>query len=182
MLPVSLDEKRVKANIKVSSTETGNIFGTIVYENSSNAEKSVVNLSDIQLNIMDYIRPAVCKHDDFRSMWAEFEWENKVAINTNITDLKEFLEHITSCAHMTCLGDPFDNNAGATNFLAANLYAKSIFGEDALVNLSVERKEDANSDVKLNGYIRIRSKTQGIALSLGDRITASQRVLATREE
>ena len=37
-----------------------------------------VNLSDIQLDIMDYIRPAECKAEDFRSMWAEFEWENKV--------------------------------------------------------------------------------------------------------
>jgi len=46
-----------------------------------------------------------------------------------------------------------------------------VFGEDALVNVSVEKKEDG----KLGGYIRIRSKTQGIALSLGDRITAIQR-------
>jgi hypothetical protein len=36
-----------------------------------------------------------------------------------------------------------------------------------------EKKEDA--DGKISGYIRIRSKTQGIALSLGDRITAVQR-------
>lgn len=48
-----------------------------------------------------------------------------------------------------------------------------MFGEDALVNVSVERKDD--NDGKLHGYIRIRSKTQGIALSLGDRITAVQR-------
>lgn len=54
-----------------------------------------------------------------------------------------------------------------SNFLAANLYARSVFSEDALVNVSVEKKED--SDGKLSGYIRIRSKTQGIALSLGDR-------------
>jgi coatomer subunit beta len=60
-----------------------------------------------------------------------------------------------------------------SNFLAANLYARSVFGEDALVNVSVEKKEDA--DGKISGYIRIRSKTQGIALSLGDRITAVQR-------
>jgi coatomer subunit beta len=60
-----------------------------------------------------------------------------------------------------------------SNFLAANLYARSVFGEDALVNVSVERKEDG--DGKLSGYIRIRSKTQGIALSLGDRITTVQR-------
>lgn len=49
----------------------------------------------------------------------------------------------------------------------------SVFGEDALVNVSVEKKED--NDGKLAGYIRIRSKTQGIALSLGDRITSVQR-------
>ena len=63
-----------------------------------------------------------------------------------------------------------------TNFLAANLYARSVFGEDALVNVSVERKED--SDGRLGGHIRIRSKTQGIALSLGERITTVQRAAA----
>lgn len=62
----------------MSSTETGHIFGTIVYENSSNAEKAYINLNDIQLDIMDYIRPASCSDEAFRSMWAEFEWENKV--------------------------------------------------------------------------------------------------------
>lgn len=49
----------------------------------------------------------------------------------------------------------------------------SVFGEDALVNLSVEKKDDSTGE--LAGYIRIRSKTQGIALSLGDRITMVQR-------
>lgn len=73
-----LDERKLRANIKVSSTETGHIFGTIVFDNSSTAQKTYVNLSDIQLNIMDYIRPAECRSEDFRSMWAEFEWENKV--------------------------------------------------------------------------------------------------------
>jgi coatomer subunit beta len=42
--------------------------------------------------------------------------------------------------------------SGACGFLAANLYAKSVFGEDALVNLSVEQGPDG----KLSGYIRIR--------------------------
>ena len=102
----------------------------------------------------------------------EFEWENKVAIATAISELGTFLEHIISETNMRCL-TPQSALGGTSSFLAANLYAKSIFGEDALVNVSVEKKEDA--DGKLSGYIRIRSKTQGIALSLGDRITAVQR-------
>lgn len=37
-------------------------------------------------------------------------------------------------------------------------------GEDALANLSIEKQDGI-----LQGHIRIRSKTQGIALSLGDK-------------
>ena len=66
-----------RANIKVSSTETGAIFGNIVYESTGYAERSVVVLNDIHIDIMDYISPASCPDVQFRSMWAEFEWENK---------------------------------------------------------------------------------------------------------
>ncbi|GMI92415.1 beta1 Coat Protein [Hibiscus trionum] len=162
--------KQIKANIKVSSTETGVIFGNIVYEASNVLERTVVVLNDIHIDIMDYISPAVCTDAAFRSMWAEFEWENKVAVNTVIQDEKEFLEHIIKSTNMKCLTpvSALDDECG---FLAANLYAKSVFGEDALVNLSVEKQADG----KLSGYIRIRSKTQGIALSLGDKITLKQK-------
>jgi coatomer subunit beta len=67
-----------RANIKVSSTETGAIFGNIVYESTAYADRSVVVLNDIHIDIMDYISPASCPDVQFRSMWAEFEWENKV--------------------------------------------------------------------------------------------------------
>jgi coatomer subunit beta len=165
-----LDTRALRASIKVSSTETGHIFGTIVYDSSSGAEKTYVNLNDIHLDIMDYIQPATCSDAEFRSMWAEFEWENKVAVNTELTNVFAFLQHIVDKTNMTCL-TPTASLGGDTNFLAANLYAKSIFGEDALVNLSVEKQDKG----RIAGYIRIRSKTQGIALSLGDRITAVQR-------
>merc|ERR1711920_812505 len=59
----------------------------------------------------------------------------------------------------------------SSSFVAVNLYAKSIFGEDALANISIEKLPDG----KLTGSVRIRSRTQGIALSLGDRITIVQR-------
>ncbi|KAK8550605.1 hypothetical protein V6N12_039306 [Hibiscus sabdariffa] len=162
--------KQIKANIKVSSTETGVIFGNIVYETSNVLERTVVVLNDIHIDIMDYISPAVCTDAAFRSMWAEFEWENKVAVNTVIQDEKEFLEHIIKSTNMKCLTpvSALDDECG---FLAANLYAKGVFGEDALVNLSVEKQADG----KLSGYVRIRSKTQGIALSLGDKITLKQK-------
>ncbi|KZV20730.1 Coatomer, beta subunit isoform 1 [Dorcoceras hygrometricum] len=162
--------KQIKANIKVSSTETGVIFGNIVYETSNVLERNVIVLNDIHIDIMDYISPAVCSEAAFRTMWAEFEWENKVAVNTSIQDEKEFLDHIINSTNMKCLTAP-SALEGECGFLAANLYAKSVFGEDALVNVSIEKQGDG----KLSGYIRIRSKTQGIALSLGDKITLKQK-------
>lgn len=48
-----------------------------------------------------------------------------------------------------------------------NTISSHYAGEDALANLSVERSEAGT----ITGHVRIRSKTQGIALSLGDRIT-----------
>jgi len=159
--------RSIRANIKVSSTETGVIFGNIVYEDSSGySDRNVVVLNDIHIDIMDYITPASCPDVVFRNMWAEFEWENKVAVNKNISNVSEFLEHIMESTNMQCLSPP-SALEGVCGFLAANLYAKSVFGEDALVNISVESQTDG----KLTGYIRIRSKTQGIALSLGDKIT-----------
>ncbi|KAK4756477.1 hypothetical protein SAY87_006604 [Trapa incisa] len=161
--------KQIKANIKVSSTETGVIFGNIVYETSNVLERIVVVLNDIHIDIMDYISPASCTDSAFREMWAEFEWENKVAVNTVIQDEEEFLNHIIKSTNMKCL-TPRLELEGECGFLSANLYAKSVFGEDALVNMSIEKQEG-----KLSGFIRIRSKTQGIALSLGDKITLKQK-------
>ena len=39
-------------------------------------------LNDIHIDIMDYIAPATCADVQFRSMWAEFEWENKARSTT----------------------------------------------------------------------------------------------------
>lgn len=90
----------IKASVKVASTENGIIFGNIgkvfevflinvlnifccilviVYDiGGAIGDRNVVVLDDIRIDIMDYIMPAVCNDSEFRQMWTEFEWENKV--------------------------------------------------------------------------------------------------------
>lgn len=52
----------------------------LVYDVSGAAsDRNCVVLSDIHIDIMDYIQPATCTDAEFRQMWAEFEWENKVS-------------------------------------------------------------------------------------------------------
>lgn len=49
---------------------------------------------------------------------------------------------------------------GDCGFLAANLYARSIFGEDALANLSIEKVVESDEKTSVQGHVRIRAKTQ----------------------
>ncbi|XP_075234210.1 coatomer subunit beta [Lycorma delicatula] len=164
----------IKANVKVASTENGIIFGNIVYDVSGAAsDRNVVVLNDIHIDIMDYIVPASCTDTEFRQMWAEFEWENKVSVNTNLTDLRAYLQHLVSSTNMKCL-TPEKALSGQCGFMAANMYARSIFGEDALANLSIEKPFN-KPEAPVTGHIRIRAKSQGMALSLGDKINSTQK-------
>merc|ERR1712066_577369 len=184
------DFANIKANVKVASTENGIIFGNIVYDcGATSSDRNVVVLNDIHIDIMDYIVPASCTEAEFRQMWAEFEWENKVAVNTNIADIREYLDHICAETNMNAITAE-RALGGDCGFLTANLYCKSLFGEAALANLSIELTEGISDEKPkvLTGHIRIRAKSQGMALSLGDKIGAAQKkkkpkkVLATTNE
>jgi coatomer subunit beta len=97
--------------------------------------------------------------------------------------------------NMSCL-TPDAALSGDCDFLSANMYARSLFGkcfiiplsfnigltrdvlgEDALANLSIEKIEGTGN---IQGHVRIRSKTQGIALSLGDKITLGETLKVSR--
>ena len=63
--------------------------------------------------------------------------------------------------------------------MAANLAAHSIFGEDALANVSIEKAQPMNSESPIVGHIRIRAKSQGMALTIGDKISLAQRKISS---
>lgn len=195
----------VNASIKVSSTETGVIFGYVTHEKKNSDEKVSTVLNELHIDILEYIELAWVGELGFRTMWSEFEWENKVNINTSISEVGEYLEHIMRNTNLSIVGRSHKRSDGSSvdtkrrrgkltsedvqaqikeaagiqtliqssSFVAVNLYSKSIFGEDALANISIEKLPDG----KLAGSVRIRSRKQGIALSLGDRIAVVQRGL-----
>lgn len=61
----------IKATIKVSSTETGVIFGSILWDAPDLSEQAVI-LSDIHVDIMDYIKPAYCTEAQARLPLASY--------------------------------------------------------------------------------------------------------------
>lgn len=126
------DFQNVQCTIKVSSTDTGVIFGNVVYDGASSTENNVVILNDVHVDIMDYIQPATCTETQFRTMWTEFEWENKVNINSKAKSLRDFLTQLMACTNMNCL-TPEASLKGDCQFLSANLYARSVFGKQYFV-------------------------------------------------
>jgi coatomer subunit beta len=72
--PNSTGVQRIHATIKLTSTESGVIFGNVVYDNASGTTKTIVVLNNIHMDCVDYINPATCSDVSFRAMWAEFEW------------------------------------------------------------------------------------------------------------
>ncbi|KAH3684067.1 hypothetical protein WICPIJ_004969 [Wickerhamomyces pijperi] len=155
---------KISTTIKVTSADTGVIFGNIVYDGGHGAESRVVILNDVHVDIMDYIKPAKCNEAKFRSMWNEFEWENKINIKSTLPSLKDYFVAVLEGTNMSNL-TPGAVIGEECQFLSANLYSKSSFGEDALANLCVEKKGEF-----ITGHVRIRAKGQGLALSLGDRV------------
>lgn len=172
-----------RATIKVSSADAGVIFGNIVYEQGKGGQGGhVVILNEVHVDIMDYIKPGSCSEAEFRSMWSEFEWENKVNISFKYPTLRGFLQYLLKNTNMKCLTSGILDDDRQSNgseeaelddcqFLSANLHARSLFGDDALANLSIEK----DGDGKITGHVRIRSKGQGLALALGDRVADIQR-------
>lgn len=161
---------KLQTTIKVTSADTGVIFGNIVYDGHHLDESTIVILNDVHVDIMDYIKPAVCTESAFRKMWNEFEWENKITIKLHLSLLKEYLDKLMAGTNMSCL-TPGAIVGEECHFLLANLYLRSSFGEDALANLCIEQQADG----PIIGHVRIRSKGQGLALSLGDRVASISR-------
>ena len=121
----------IAATIKVSSTETGVIFGNIVYDKQGASDASVtIVLNDVHVDVLSFVKPNYVGEAQFRSLWTEFEWENKVAVNTSISDLRAYLNHLIASTNMACL-TPDAALEGDCQYLSCNLAAKSLFGKSA---------------------------------------------------
>merc|ERR1712226_185973 len=102
--PEQWSSRTVPMARKVSSTETGVIFGYVTYDKKGAADKECTVLNELHVDILDYIERASIGELAFRTMWSEFEWENKININTSITEVGTFLMHIMQNTNMSIVG------------------------------------------------------------------------------
>jgi coatomer subunit beta len=162
----------LKTCLKVSSTENAVIFGNIAYDKNGVSDGCIVALNDIKIDVADYIQPATCSQDEFNKMYLKFEWENKIEIKGKAPSLTAWLSFILEKTHFNCI-TPVSNFDTASSYLSACLYARSIFGEDVVANLSLEFVPERKI---VSGHLRLRAKATGIAYSLGEKICTFENV------
>lgn len=66
---------------------------------------------------MDYIKPAYCNEAQFRSMWTEFEWENRVNVTTTIT-------YVHLCLCEECFSDLAHQQTGISKATSNTLWTR----------------------------------------------------------
>lgn len=155
----------VRSCIKFSTTCNSFIFGNASYVNNKGQTISI-NLSGIYINLLNtYVEQ--CSENNFRKCWIEYNWEHKVIIISKSQYFNDIIDTIVKELHLNMVvpksTDLIDEESG---FLVCNMYAKSKLGEDALINVSIEKCNDN----KIIGSAIIRSKVKEFAQFLGDRI------------
>lgn len=164
----ALSSQTLKASLKVNSTDNGAIYGYLTYDSASGNIPNIVNLNEIQIDFINELQPADCSELDFKKKWADYEWENKVQINTPATDLRTYVDYFAKCLNVKVM-TPITDQDEASGFLVCNLYTKSKFEEDCLLNMSIEKVVNGGEGGRITGLIRVRAKTEGMALCIGDK-------------
>lgn len=136
----------LRASLKVSSTDNGIIYGYLTYDSPSGHQPEILNINEIQIDFINDLQQAHCSELEFKKKWAEYEWENKVQVNTQMTDLKEFVDHFSQSLNVSLMTKLEESDKLSTNsFLVANFYTKSKFEEDCLLNMSIEKVRFSNN-------------------------------------
>ena len=161
------EQTSVRACVKFSKTINAYIYGQISFSNFK-GENSFYNLNGLFIELMNTFQAEISDLQ-FRKFWNEYTWEHNVMLVSRKKSFKDIINDLCKELKMKLV---FPNSVDSINeddpFLVANLYSKTKLGEDALVNLSVEKGKDK----KILGTCVLRSKTKDFMTSLGEKIKA----------
>ena len=157
----------VRSSVKFTKTINAYIFGQISFNNFK-GENSFMHLSGLFIELLSTYKENISDLD-FRKNWSDYTWEHNVMIVSRKKKFSECVNELIKGLNMTLVSPKtIEMINDEFPFMVCNLYAKTKLGENALVNLSVERSKDN----KIIGSCFIRSKTKDFMTGLGEKIKA----------
>ena len=157
----------VRSSVKFTKTINAYIFGQTSFNNFK-GENSFMHLSGLFIELLSTYKENISDLD-FRKNWSDYTWEHNVMIVSRKKKFSECVNELIKGLNMTLVSPKtIEMINDEFPFMVCNLYAKTKLGENALVNLSVERSKDN----KIIGSCFIRSKTKDFMTGLGEKIKA----------
>ena len=117
------------------------VYGFITYSGTRGGPPIVLVLNDLMLNLADRlgaIQGEVLPPQSFKEKWQMYTWEKKQPIEKTISEESKdnvFHNYIESISSE--LGLAVVETQGAGAFIVANLFGKSPYDDECLLNLSL---------------------------------------------
>ena len=128
----------VRSSVKFTKTINAYIFGQISFNNFK-GENSFIHLSGLFIELLSTYKENISDLD-FRKNWSDYTWEHNVMIVSRKKKFSECVNELIKGLNMTLVSPKtIEMINDEFPFMVCNLYAKTKLGENALVNLSVER-------------------------------------------
>ena len=144
--------------LRMMSASRAVLIGNVSYRVGGKSIMCLLN--EVHLNVAEFMRPEVIDEATFKSNWNLFEWENKISVMSDL-DVETLADKIVDAtASYSLVASPHTKD-----FYITNLSCSSSFNDSALINLSL-----LQSGNKTIGTVRIRTRKQALAVSLGETI------------
>ena len=153
--------------VMISSGSCGTLFGAVSFDfaGAGGSDHQLLPLAPIDVDPFFCFEPTQISETSFRSKWAASIWERKIDINTQETDLIAFIDRIANTFKFEIITprQQLDVTSKSAGFIAANLFTRSLFGEEVEMNVNAKLEKDG----KISGFLRIRSPFEQLAFLFG---------------
>jgi coatomer subunit beta len=153
--------------VMISSGSCGTLFGDVSFDfaGAGGSDHQLLPLAPIDIDPFFCFEPTVISESIFRSKWSASVWERKIDINTEETDLLNYLNNIATKFKFAIITpkSQLKVTSQSANFITANLFTKSLFDEEVEMNVNAKLGKDG----KISGFLRIRSQEEQLAFLFG---------------
>jgi coatomer subunit beta len=153
--------------VLISAGSCGTLFGAVSFDfaGAAGSDHQLLPLAPIEIDPFFSFEPVSIPQEEFRDKWAVSLWERRIDIDTEGEDPLQYLDRLAEKFRFFVVTprEQLEVTARNANFIAANLFTKSFFGEEVELNVSAKKQDSG----RITGVLRIRSPDEQLAYLFG---------------
>jgi coatomer subunit beta len=158
---------RLELTVIISAGSCGTLFGAVSFDfaGAGGSDHQLLPLTPIEIDPFFSFEPATIAQQEFREKWAVSMWERRIDVEAQDGDLLMYVDRIATRFKFFIVTprEQLEVTARHARFVAANLFTRSLFGEEVELNVSAKLL----SNGKITSVLRIRSPDEQLAYLFG---------------